>query len=382
MIKCNYNFTKYIVSTKGVKLIMIKKNYCKFIVYILTLCISLSLLSQRAAAAPKDGKINVNARCAIALDCKTKIVLFEKNADSLVPIASTTKIMTALVAIKYGDLDKKVIISDKAANIHGSTVGYKKGEMVSIRELLFGLMLRSGNDASIAVSEGVAGTVEEFVKLMNEYALQLGLINTHFEVPHGLDEPYHYSTAYDLALVTAKAKELPIFNEIVGAKEADGKNYGFTRSYRNINKILWLLPAADGVKTGYTGNAGKCLVTSAKLKGNDIVIVTLNCNGRWNETKKIYDYVNKNYEYKKFFSKDEKIDSIKVNSMRKHASLICGSDIVIPVKKSDNYSVKIQKPSGNIKTSISGYKQIGSVEIYQEDKLVYKEPLKVKRQGR
>jgi len=360
---------------------MKKKIYCSFIIYVLCSILVFNGFAYNASAKSKDTekKLRVNARCAIALDCKSKVVLFDQNGDSLVPIASTTKIMTALVAIKYGDMNKKVIISDKAANIHGSTVGYRKGEEISVKELLFGLMLRSGNDASIAISEGVAGSVEEFIKLMNEYAIQLGLLNSHFEVPHGLDEPTHYSTAYDLALLTAKAKEVPLFNEIVGAKDVDKKDSGFTRSYHNINKILWLLPQADGVKTGYTGGAGKCLVTSAKLKGNDIVIVVLNCAGRWNETKKIYQYVDKNYDYKKFYSKDENIDKIKIECCKKPVNLVSDSDIVLPVKKNGNYSVKVKKPTETIKNPFKGYKSIGSIEIYEEDKLIYKEAMRVKK---
>lgn len=358
---------------------MKKKIYCSFIVYILCSILIINGFAYNAKAVENEKKLRVNARCAIAIDCKSKVVLFDQNGESLVPIASTTKIMTALVAIKYGDLEKKVTISDKAAHIHGSTVGYKKGEAISIKELLFGLMLRSGNDASIAISEGVAGSVEEFVKLMNEYAVQLGLLNSHFEVPHGLDQPQHYSTAYDLAVLTAEAKEVPFFNEIVGAKDVDKNTYGFTRSYHNINKILWLLPQADGVKTGYTGGAGKCLVTSAKMKGNDIVIVVLNSAGRWNETKKIYQHVDKNYDYKKFFSKNEQIEKARIECCKKPVNLVSDSDIVIPVKKNGNYSVKIRKPSSEIKNPLRGYNKLGSIEIYEEDKLIYKEAMKVKK---
>jgi D-alanyl-D-alanine carboxypeptidase len=129
--------------------------------------------------------INVSARCAVALDSKSKIVLYEKNAYELVPMASTTKIMTSLIALKYGDLDRKIEISSKAASMRGSVVGFKKGEQISLKELIYGLMLRSGNDAAIAIAEGISGSVEEFAKLMNEYAGEVGVINTHFETPHG-----------------------------------------------------------------------------------------------------------------------------------------------------------------------------------------------------
>lgn len=321
----------------------------------------------------KAADMYVNARCAIAMDVKGKIVLYEKNSHDIVPMASTTKIMTALVAIKYGDLDKKVEISEKAANINGSTVGYKKGAKVSLRELLVGLMLRSGNDAAVAISEGIAGNVEGFVKLMNEYGSEVGLIDTHFESPHGLDSDYHYTTAYDLALVTAKAKENAIFNEIVSSKNFDGKEYGFTRSYQNINKILWLIPDSNGVKTGYTGKAGKCLVSSVKVDGNDVVIVVLNCTPRWEETKKINDYIEKNYSYKKLFSKGDVAGEIETQNG--NVKMLYGQDIVIPMMKDKNYYVKLVKPE-LAKKKVKNDEDIGRICIYSDDILIYSDSLK------
>ncbi|MDP4177579.1 MAG: D-alanyl-D-alanine carboxypeptidase family protein [Bacillota bacterium] len=325
------------------------------------------------------GEINVDAKCAVALDSKTKAVLYEKNSQMIVPMASTTKIITALVAINYGNLDKKVEISEKAANIKGSTVGYKKGEMISIRELVFGLMLRSGNDAAIAISEGIAGSTEEFVKLMNEYAHIIGICSTHFESPHGLDSDYHYSTAYDLALATAKAKELPLFNEIVSTKDIEAEKYGFSRSYHNINKILWQLDDADGVKTGSTGKAGKCLVTSVNIDDNSIIIVVLNSNGRWKETKKIHDYVVKNYEYKKVISKDTLVAEMPIGDSKNKIKLSCNEDIIIPVRKNAAINIKTVFPSSDIKLPIKKGDKIGSLYIYDGDnKLLFTHYLEAK----
>ncbi len=172
-----------------------------------------------------------------AIDKDTGIVLFEKSANEIVPIASTTKIMTTLVALKYGDLDRKIEISENADKIRGSTVGYRKGEKITLRELLYGLMLRSGNDAAIAIAEGIAGSVEGFSKLMNEYASEIGLLNSHFITPHGLDKDEHYSTAYDLALATATAKKYELFNKIVSSKDVKKKNIVYKRLH-NINKYF------------------------------------------------------------------------------------------------------------------------------------------------
>ena len=248
--------------------------------------------------------IRVNARCAIAMDSKTKQVLFEQNADEIVPMASTTKILTALIAITQGNLDKEVTISKNASSIRGSKVKYAAGEKIKLRELLYGLLYKSGNDAAIAIAEDIGGSIEGFANIMNDYARSLGLINSHFESPHGLDSPKHYTCAYDLALLTTKAMENKTFCEICGTKTILKDNSGFTRDYNNINKILYKIPEANGVKTGYTGQAGKCLVSYIKHAGRNIVIVVLNCSDRWNVTEQIYKYVIDNYCFKADNMKD------------------------------------------------------------------------------
>lgn len=323
-------------------------------------------------------ELKVNARSAIALDCKTKTVLYEKDSQILIPMASTTKIVTALVAIQYGNLDKKIEISQKAASIRGSTVGYRKGEMITLKELIFGLMLRSGNDAAIAISEGIAGSTEEFVKLMNEYAHIIGICSTHFESPHGLDSDYHYSTAYDLALATTKAKELPLFNEIVSTKDIEADKYGFTRSYHNINKILWQLADADGVKTGSTGKAGKCLVTSVNVDNNPLIIVVLNSADRWKETKKIHDYVVNNYEYKEIVPKDKVIAEMPIGNSREKVKLICNEDIILPIKKNAVINIKTNLPESSVDMPITKGDKIGNISIYGDDKLIFSRYMEAK----
>ena len=322
--------------------------------------------------------IYIDAISAIALDCDSKLVLYEKNAYTTIEIASTTKIITALVAIKCGDLNKKVIVSEKAASIRGSEIGLKKGEEITLKELLYGLMLRSGNDAAIAIAEGVSGSVDEFLKLMNEYALELGLLNSNFESPHGLDSSNHYSTAYDLALITAKAKEIKLFNDIVSSKDIDAKDFNFTRGYHNINKILWLLPNSTGVKTGYTGKAGKCLVTSVKIQNRDVIIVTLNCTPRWKETEKISQYVEKNYEYKKLISKDDTLEHLIIKNGIDNVEIISKRDIIIPVKKDQSIEVKIKKPLYEVCAPVQAGERVGRVDIYANDKLLFTEALVAK----
>ncbi|WP_250815081.1 D-alanyl-D-alanine carboxypeptidase family protein [Clostridium swellfunianum] len=350
---------------------MHRKFYKIFSYIVITALISANLIEVKVKAAEPY----IDARTAVAIDAKSKVVLYEKNAHMLVPMASTTKIMTALVALNYGDLDRKIEISAKAASIRGSTVGYKKGEKVPLKELIYGLMLRSGNDAAIAIAEGLAGSVDEFVRLMNEYANQIGVYNTHFESPHGLDSQNHYSTAYDLAVITAKARENQLFNEIVKSKDVDGNEEGFTRSFHNINKILSMLENSTGVKTGYTGQAGKCLVTSVTIKDHDVIIVVLNSPGRWKETEKINDYVVKNYEYKKFFSKGDVVSEVPVDNEKEKLQLLAEEDIIIPVKQGLDYEVKVIKPNYEITGPIKKDFKLGNVDIYTEGKKIYSKPL-------
>src|SRR3712207_4827409 len=282
--------------------------------------------------------------------------------------------MTTLVALKYGNLDDKFEVSSKAANIRGSQVGYKKGQTCALPILLYGLMLRSGNDAAITIAEGLSGSVEKFCELMNEYAVEIGALNSHFESPHGLDSQNHYSTAYDLARITAKAKENELFNKIVGVKDVEAKKYGFTRSYHNINKILYQIPNANGVKTGYTGGAGKCLVTSVKDNDDDIIIVVLNCTPRWKETGKIYKFVKENYDFKKITSKNQVIGNIIYNGNKK-IDLICNKDIVVPVGKQEHCEFKIVKPK-SIPSNVYKGMDLGKIDIYKDNKLVASETLK------
>jgi len=257
--------------------------------------ILLSLIFTQVVGITVNAKGNtdlrVNARSAIALDKESGTVLYEQNAYEIVPMASTTKILTSLIAIEQGDLDKKVTISKKAASVRGSTVGYKANEEIALKELIFGLMFKSGNDAAIAIAEELGGSIEGFSEIMNHYARGIGILDSHFESPHGLDSNEHYSSAYDLAILTAKGMDYDLFREIVGSKQISKEKYNFTRDYNNINKILWRIPGANGVKTGYTGQAGKCLVSSINNNGKDVIIVVLNCPDRWNVTDKIYQHI-------------------------------------------------------------------------------------------
>lgn len=221
----------------------------------------------------------ISARNAIVVDAQTGEVLFEKNADRRGLIASTTKIMTALLVCEQCNILDRMKIPKEAVGIEGSSMYLKEGEVLTLQELLYGLMLHSGNDAALALAIYCGGTVEGFVQMMNDKAHRLGLENTHFENPNGLDGSYHYSTARDLAALAVYAMENPIFSKIVSTKSVKIGE----RCLTNHNKLLWQVDGADGVKTGYTRAAGRILVSSATRNGRRLIAVTMDAPSDWTD---------------------------------------------------------------------------------------------------
>ncbi|WP_414627199.1 D-alanyl-D-alanine carboxypeptidase family protein [Clostridium sp.] len=317
----------------------------KYIGFMFAFCLVFNMISVQAFASKND-KLRVSARNAIAIEKESGQILFEQNAYEVVPMASTTKILTALVAIENGDLNKELEVSKNAASIRGSKVGYKAGEKITLRELLYGLMYKSGNDAAITIAEGLGGSIEGFAEMMNHFAKSIGIIDSHFQTPHGLDKEEHYSSAYDLALLASKAMDYDLFREIVGTKEIKKTRYNFTRDYNNINKILWKIPGANGIKTGYTGGAGKCLVSSVNYEGKDIIMVVLNCPDRWNQTEKIFNYVKDRYAFNSSTTKQLVLkDGNKVLS-----SLVKDEKVTNAFSQENTqYEVDVFKPYSDIK---------------------------------
>ena len=221
----------------------------------------------------------VSARSCCVLDAVSGRTLFEKEADRRSLIASTTKIMTALLIAEQCNVMDRMRIPGEAVGIEGSSMYLREGEVLTLQELLYGLMLSSGNDAAVALAVYCGGTVQGFVEMMNDKARLLGLTGTHFENPNGLDAPEHYSTARDLAVLAAYAMENPIFAKTVSTKTAAvGSRY-----LRNHNKLLWLVTGADGVKTGFTKAAGRILVSSASRQNRRLIVVTLNDPNDWQD---------------------------------------------------------------------------------------------------
>ena len=231
------------------------------------------------------------AKAACILDQKTGRVLFEYNMHARLPMASTTKVMTALLAIELGKMDDQVVCPQEAFGVPGTSVYLQEGETLTLEQMLLGLMLSSGNDAAVAIAVHTGGSVDAFLDLMNARAKEIGAVNTHFANPHGLPDDAHYTTAYDLALIAREAMENDVFRRIVSTQRAsvpwEGRTY--KRQLNNKNRLLADYPGATGVKTGYTSKAGRCLVFGALRGGLEMTGVLLGCADWFDEAARLMD---------------------------------------------------------------------------------------------
>ena len=233
----------------------------------------------------------LSARAAVVIDADTGEVLFAQNADESLPMASTTKIMTALVALGEGDLDRTYTVKKEYTQLEGTSMYLQQGEQLTLRDTLYGLLLESGNDAAVAIA-GECGGFEAFMKKMNDKVAALGLTDTHFQNPNGLPADNHYTTAHELAIITAEALRDPVFRQIVSTKSYTVGQ----RTFSNHNRLLSMYDGAIGVKTGYTKAAGRCLVSAAEKNGRTLVAVTLNDPDDWNDHVALLDQCFAKYE--------------------------------------------------------------------------------------
>lgn len=327
----------------------------------------------------------INAQAAIVMDANSGRILYSKNADQRKYIASTTKIMTAIVTLENGNLDDVVTVSKRAASVNGSSINLREGEKLKLKELLYGLMLNSGNDAAIAIAEHIGGDVETFVDMMNEKARELNLVDTSFKTPHGLDREGHYSTANELAQMARYALRNPEFAAICKTVSTNITR----RSLYNTNEMLGFYPGADGVKTGYTGQAGRCLVCSATRNGQRLISVVLGCPTRTvraESSRKILDYAFQNYKQYTLIKAEEEIKNVPViKGKEKFVTLVSNSDIIYPLTEEEFKNLKrvedtpeyINAPvakdvnMGNITFSIKG-NVIAQVELKTKDEVLHK----------
>lgn len=325
-------------------------------------------------------EVYTSAKSMALVDANNYRLLVGKNCDEKLPMASTTKIVTALTVLNNcSDINEEVLISDKAIGIPGTSIYLKKGEKLTIKELLLGLMLSSGNDAAVALAIHISGSIQEFCEAMNKTANDCGAKNSSFDNPHGLDSKNHYTTAIDLALITSKALENEMFREIVTTKNTTikGTNENELRYLRNKNKLLTKLEGCIGVKTGFTNDAGRCLVSAVEKEGKRLVCVVLNCGPMFEESMDILNYGLNNYTNYELLTPYNFISNVPVINGKKDKCKVYTKNGCIYLLNSLERS-KIEYVYDIPATIESGLPKdyvIGELRIYLDKNLIFSEKI-------
>lgn len=272
------------------------------------------------------------AHAAIVYENTTKTVLYAKNEHTPRAPASLTKIMTALLALENGCLDDTVTVSPLAAKLWGSSAHLRPGQEFTLQDLLYGMLLPSGNDAAVAVAEHIGGSLAEFVRMMNDRARELGAERTHFANPHGLDKPDHYSTAFDMAMLSRVALLYPHFADMVQTRSYTPDGH---RTWSNTNKLLWSYEGAEGIKTGTTGQAGNCLAAAASRQGMQLIVVVLGSSNRWRDTVRLLEYGFDNFAVINVAEKGVPLAQINLRRSTRPLILVPTGDLNILVRYRD-----------------------------------------------
>ena len=322
---------------------MYKRNYfAPIISFIMVVAFLLSTIVVCAASASNiNGEIVVSAKSAVLYQPEIKKILYSKNVDEPMPMASTTKIMTGLIALENCELNDKIKVDSSAVGIEGSSAYLKADEVVTAEELIYALLLQSANDAAVALACYIGDDATDFVDMMNIRAKEIGANNTNFTNPHGLDDKEHYTTAHDLALITAEALKNDIFKKIVGTYKKSFSNGERTRIYVNHNKLLKRYDGCIGVKTGFTRKSGRCLVSAAERDGLTFVAVTLDAPNDWNDHTALFDF---GYE------RLEKITFAKSGEYAYKIPVIDGAKDGLIASNPDGTSVIIEKGDHQVNT--------------------------------
>ncbi len=324
----------------------------------------------------------ISAQSAIVIDAESGTILFEHNAYEKRGMASTTKIMTAIVVLENCNLEDVVTISYKASATEGSSMYIEPNEKLKVEDLLYGLMLNSGNDSATALAEHTSGSVEEFAKLMNKKAQQIGMKNSSFANPHGLDNENHYSTAYDMALLTKYAMENETFKTIVGTKKMivetiDKGNYKYLT---NHNKLLSMYEWCKGVKTGFTKKCGRCLVSYAEKNGVKLITITLNAPNDWQDHIDLYEQCFEKYKSYNIINNNDYIGTVNVdNSDEKNLKLYTCKPITLTLTDEEYSKIKLEYSyPDTVKAPIYIGQEIGNVNIKLNDKIIASSPIVAK----
>lgn len=318
--------------------------------------------------------LGISAHSAVVIDSLTGDVIYEKNAYERRRMASTTKIMTAICALENGNPDDMVKVHPNAVGVEGSSMYLGHDEVISLRDLTYGLMLASGNDAAVAIAMHISGSVDAFADLMNTTAKKIGAKDTSFKNPNGLDADGHYTTAYDLAKITRYGMTIPAFAEIVSTKNVkmpwQGKDY--PRQLKNHNKLLNMYEGCDGVKTGFTKKSGRCLVSSATKEGYQVIAVTLNAPDDWNDHIAMLNYAFENYENKQLLKENDYLATIPIiNGVTDTVEIIAEKGFSMPAKNGTVPEVEMKYTLPETLTAPIGFGQeVGKVDFFYKGNLI------------
>lgn len=351
------------------------------VLFLLTICLSIMLVfSSLVPPKSANADINCSAKSMVVMETLGGKVLYSKNENEKLPMASTTKIVTAITVIENcDDLDRLVSVPKSATLVEGSSIYLRAGESLSIRDLLYGLMLQSGNDAAETLALSIAGSKEAFAILMNQTAQKAGALNSNFVTPHGLDKSDHYTTALDLAKITAYALKNEDFKQIVSTKSHQIKatEHNTARTLINKNKLLSSLEGCIGVKTGYTKKSGRCLVSACERDGMQVVCVVLNCSPMFEES---FDLIQQSYkEYKRFdimpsykFVTDIMVEGGKSKSVRFFSKE--GFSTIDKIENADRYRVEYEYES-NLTAPVDKGQVVGRAKVFCDNNLIFTENL-------
>lgn len=346
---------------------MKKKLFIFFALIVMLSCLFMTPIKEKSVYAVGS---SAKAMCVIEKDSQR--VIYSKNQDEKLPMASTTKIMTAITVIQNcQNLDELIQVDDSAVGVSGTSIYLRQGEELTVEDLLYGLMLRSGNDAAVALACHISGSEKEFAKLMNDMAKKIGANNSHFANPHGLDNPEHYTTAYDLALITSYALNNPIFKKIVSTKSyvIEATNKSDKRYLTNKNKLLSKLEGCCGVKTGFTSKAGRCLVSATEQNETTYVCVVLNCGPMFEESSNLLTSASYEYRNRKIIDKNKEIfNEYIIDNNNGKLFLYATEDFSYPLTDAEMDKIKLEY---NVKLDNAEIgDEVGEIKVFFDNHLI------------
>lgn len=351
-------------------------------VLVVFLFIQMALLTPAAVVKAAAAPPGLSAEGAALIDVESGRILYSKNGTKKMRIASLTKTMTAIVAIEMGKLDAQVTVPPQAVGVEGSSIYLKNGEKLTLEELLYGLMLRSGNDAAVTIATHIGGSVPGFTYLMNEKAAMIGMEHTNFTNPHGLDDSnQHYSTPEDMAKLSAYALHNPVFRQIVSTKVKDISWEGeqWDRRLLNKNKMLHLYNGADGVKTGYTKLAKRCLASSATRNGRQLATITLNASDDWNDSAKLMDWGFANYPLQELVKNGQEVKPDTPVTLEAGTRLVTTNAFQYPLQTVEIEAIhkRVVMGESTVTSKMNG-QLAGFLQLYLKEKRIGQVPLLVR----